>query len=317
MRASQKKLVGIIQPMPSFRDEDGNLMLDRQREHIRWLIDSGYKEGTAVLFTCAGLSEGYLTLEDEFQRLVDVLADEARGEVATCAGIFDFSCRLAARKAAYAAKAGIDFVQVAPPHYFCPSEQDVLRHYRYIAERADIGIMAYNTPWAMPSPGYEFSATLLTEFAKIDNIVGIKWASFDISHYVETVQQFSDHFHFIENMNALSLGARLGMKGFIEWWGNALPKYGLKKWELLKAKKWDEFDELILRTRVEPFRNIINPERAAWVGVGEGPRARFDLLCLGLETGPAFPCQAPLSQVYLEETQRAIKASGVLEEFGS
>jgi len=44
MRASQKKLVGIIQPMPSFRDEDGNLMLDRQREHIRWLIDSGFKE---------------------------------------------------------------------------------------------------------------------------------------------------------------------------------------------------------------------------------------------------------------------------------
>lgn len=70
------------------------------------------------------------------------------------AGIFELSARAAAKKAAYAARAGIDFIQLAPPHYMVPSEEDVFGHYRYVNDHADINIMAYNVPWAMPKPGF-------------------------------------------------------------------------------------------------------------------------------------------------------------------
>ena len=39
--ARQEKLVGAIISLPTFKDENHNLLLDRQRKHIRWLIDQG------------------------------------------------------------------------------------------------------------------------------------------------------------------------------------------------------------------------------------------------------------------------------------
>ena len=35
----KEKLVGVVASLPSFCDDDYNLLLDRQRKHIRWLID--------------------------------------------------------------------------------------------------------------------------------------------------------------------------------------------------------------------------------------------------------------------------------------
>ena len=38
----QSKLVGPVVSLPTFTDEDHNLLLDKQRKHIRWLIDNGF-----------------------------------------------------------------------------------------------------------------------------------------------------------------------------------------------------------------------------------------------------------------------------------
>ena len=82
----REKLVGVVISLPTFCDDGFNLLLDRQRKHIRWLIDHGAKEGSAVLMVNGGLGEGYFLSEEEFQHMVDVLADEARGEGADDGG---------------------------------------------------------------------------------------------------------------------------------------------------------------------------------------------------------------------------------------
>jgi dihydrodipicolinate synthase/N-acetylneuraminate lyase len=33
-----------------------------------------------------------------------------------------------------------------------PSNDEVFEHFKTINDNVDIGIMAYNTPWAMPAP---------------------------------------------------------------------------------------------------------------------------------------------------------------------
>jgi len=55
----KEKLVGVVTSLPTFCDDDYNLLLDRQRKHIRWVIDHGLKEGSAVLMASGGLGEGY------------------------------------------------------------------------------------------------------------------------------------------------------------------------------------------------------------------------------------------------------------------
>ena len=48
-KSRREKLVGSVVSLPTFTDDDHNLRLDRERKHIRWLIDNGIKEGTGVL----------------------------------------------------------------------------------------------------------------------------------------------------------------------------------------------------------------------------------------------------------------------------
>jgi dihydrodipicolinate synthase/N-acetylneuraminate lyase len=307
------KLVGIVVSLPSFCDGEYKLLLDRQRKHIQWLIENGLKEGSAVLMISGGLGEGYFLDDDEWCAMVDVLADAARGEVPTMAGVFELSARRAAKKARYAAESGIDFIQLAPPHYMVPSEDDVFSHYRYVHDAADIGIMAYNIPWGMPKPGFEFSAGLLERFAGLENVVGIKWASDDIGHYLRMLRLFGERFNFIDNLLIFSLGARLGAKGYIDFYANAAPRLSLKFWELLQAGKYDEFDKMWLEMRFDPFVKVVRPEERAWVGVGEGPTSRLTLRALGMESGPAFPAQTEPPEVYLQIARRAIEASGILE----
>ncbi|GBC82953.1 4-hydroxy-tetrahydrodipicolinate synthase [bacterium HR10] len=228
-------------------------------------------------------------------------------------GIFDLNTREAARKAQYAASVGVDFIQLAPPHYMLPSEEDILTHFRHVHDAAPIGIMAYHTPWAMPAPGYEFSPRLLERFLELERIVGIKWASYDVWHYTSILRLFSDRFAFIDNMLILSLGFRLGAVGFIDFFANVAPRLSLTFWELLRQRRYDEFDAMYLRLRFDPFIRLIRPEQQRWIGVGEGPTSRLWLRLFGMETGPVFPPQAPLSPEYEEAARRALEHSGLRE----
>lgn len=309
----KEKLVGVVVSLPTFCDQEHRVQITPFRRHVRWLIERGIRTGTGVLLGAGGLGEGYFLTDEEFRALTDALVEEAAGRVPTMVGIFELSSREAARKAQYAASAGVDFIQLAPPHYMLPSEEEIFAHFRYVHEAAPIGILAYHTPWAMPAPGYEFSARLLERFLGLERVVGIKWASYDVWHYTSILRLFHDSFSFIDNMLILSLAFRLGARGFIDFFANVAPRLSLKFWELLSHRQYDEFDALYMRLRFDPFIRLIRPEQQRWIGVGEGPTSRLWLRLFGMETGPAFPPQAPPSPEYEAAARRALEQSGLRE----
>ena len=224
--------MGSVISLPTFTDDAHNLLLDRQRKHIRWLIDNGIREGSGVLMVAGGYGESYFLEDDEFEALVEVLADEAGGEVPTMVGVFELSARRAARKARYAADAGIDFVELGMPHYSLPSEEDIFLHHRYVNDNADIGIMTYNNYWVMPGVR-EISRGLLERYVELDNMVGVKWISASEAHYVGMVRLFGEELNFIDNRMVMATGARHGMKGFVDFFGNVAPRLSLRLWELM------------------------------------------------------------------------------------
>lgn len=307
------KLIGVVISLPTWVDEDHNLLLKQQKRHIEWLVEKGITTGEAVILGAGGLGEGYFLSDEEWYHITGTVAEAADGKVPTMMGIFELSAREAAKKAQYAAEAGIDFIQLAPPHYMVPSEDDVFYHYEYVNDRADIGIMAYNVPWAMPQPGFDFTEELIHRFLELEHVAGIKWSSFNHKHYLRVLRTFHQKLNFIDNMMIFSLGAKLGMKGFIDFHANAAPRLSLHLWELLKAKKYDEFDELYLKIRFDPYLKTVTPEMREWVGVGEGPTTRLTCYLLGLDAGPFYPAQAPLSEEYIEGARKAIENSGTLD----
>ena len=307
------KLVGSILSMPTFTNDRHELLLDRQRKHVRWVIDQGMKEGSAVLLIAGGVGETYMLEDGEFAALAELVVDEAKGEAPTMVMVTELSCRRAAAKCRVAADAGVDFVLLSPPHYSVPSEDDIFLHHQYVNDASDIGIVLYNSYWVMPAPGYSISRGLFERFADLQNIVGVKWSAPTMDQYVGMQQLFGDRFNFLENSPYFSQGARFGMKGAIDVTGNAAPRLSLHHQALLNSGQYDEYDALYKKMRFDLVYSEDGGPPPGQTMVADGPHALMLLKLLGLDAGPFFPGQAAPSEAYVEHNRRSIERSGILE----
>ena len=200
MKKRQDKLVGPVVSLPTFVDDDHNLLLDRQAKHIRWLMDHGIGvDGNGVLLAAGGYGEGYFLDDGELFAIIDVLVDTAGDKAPTMVGVFDLNARTAARRSRYAGDAGIDFIELGLPHYSCPSEEDVYLYTKYVNDNADVGLMNYNNFWVTPAPKYEITRSLMERFIDLENVVGFKWSSASPAHYVGLLKLFAEEFNFIDN----------------------------------------------------------------------------------------------------------------------
>ena len=313
--ARQKKLVGPIGALRTFTTEDGEIDLDKQRFHLNWVIEHGITEGNGCLMVAAGGSEGYFMSDSEWEAEVEMAAEVANGRVPIIAGVFELSAREAVKKARFAKEVGADFVQVTPPHYMVPTDAEVIEHFRWINDSVDIGIFAYNTPWAQPQPGYDFTEKVFEKFVEMENVVGVKWSSFSQAHYVTMARLFADKINLICNQTqrVLSLPIKLGFKGFVNSDGLVAPRFVLHEWDLWKNKRYDEFDDLMLKTYIDPFLRLSHPEDITWKSMGEGPHARLGAEVLGLKMGPAFPAQQPVSKDSVRQRTEGYKKSGLFD----
>ena len=304
-----ERLSGISVSLPTFTDQEYNLELGKAQKQIRWLIDQGLTEENCVVFTAGGLGEGYFLDDDEWVAMAETLVEAAAGKVPTGIGVFELSARRAAKKAKIAADIGMEFIQCAPPRYMQPTEDEIFTHYQYISDNADIGIMAYNTPWAMPG-GYNFSRSLIERFTQIDNFAGIKWSTTRADDYISMIRHFGDRISFVSNGGVMSIGYQMGARGFTDFMVNVAPRLSLLRWQLVKEQRWTEFDELEVRMRYDPAF-AVEPGDMSAPGMGEGPDARLRLSVLGMETGPHFPAQIGYPQSHIDAYKKTVDASGI------
>ncbi|MDH5441542.1 MAG: dihydrodipicolinate synthase family protein, partial [Candidatus Bathyarchaeota archaeon] len=235
------KLKGIVVSLPTPTEEKYEINYDRFKEHVSWLVSEGLIESKAVLMGAGGLGEGYFLTREEHEKIMEALADAANGNVPTMTGIFQSCTKEAVRRAKTAEDVGVDFLQVNPPHYLAPLDEEVYAHFKMINDNADIGIMVYNTPWC--AMNYEIKPELMEKLAKLDNVVGVKWTSFDPVNLVTMPKQFSNRLNFIDNSTLISLAFQLGAKGYISLLGNVAPKAELYLLDLLESRRYEKFDQ--------------------------------------------------------------------------
>ena len=313
MKKRQEKLVGPVVSLPTFVDDDHNLLLDRQAKHIRWLMDHGIGvDGNGVLLAAGGYGEGYFLDDGELFALIDVLVDTAGDKAPTMVGVFDLNARTAARRSRYAGDAGIDFIELGLPHYSCPSEEDVYLYTKYVNDNADVGLMNYNNFWVTPAPKYEITRTLMERFIDLENVVGFKWSSASPAHYVGLLKLFADEFNFIDNGMMNSQGARFGMAGFVDFFGNVAPSLSLTKWEMFRDGRYDELDELLDTLHFDTDNRLSN-EAPAFTSVADGVFGHVRWEVMGLHAGPNFPAQAPAPQALYDHTRKVFTESGLMD----
>lgn len=163
--------VAIITPMNS----DGSV----NYEEFAKLIDFQIDNQTDGIIVCGTTGESATLSEEEHSEVIRFCIKHVNGRVPVIAGTGSNCTETAVKLSKEAEEAGADGLLVVTPYYNKATQNGLIAHYTDIANAVKIPIIMYNVP---SRTGCNIlPATAAKLFKEVDNIVGIKEASGDIS----------------------------------------------------------------------------------------------------------------------------------------
>ena len=178
---------GIIVPILTPINENEFIDEAKLRDQVNYVIDGG------VLGILAFGSNGefYVIDEDEMERGLKIMIDQAGGRVPVYFGIGAISTKKCCRLAKMAAACGAAGISVLQPMFLKPTEAELFLHFKTIAEAVpETPVLLYNNPGRV---NYTMSAGLVERLAhEIPNIVGMKDTSGDITQTSEFIRRTRD-----------------------------------------------------------------------------------------------------------------------------
>lgn len=288
---------GIIPAMVTPLDKNGNINKESLRELTNYLIQGGVHG----LFPVGSTGEYYgLTLEQKKEVLETVL-DEANGRVPVYGGSAMITTKDTIEVTKMVEDMGVDAVSILTPMFIKPSEDELYNHYKAIANSVDIPILLYNNP---ARTGVNISADLAERLSKIDNIVGIKDSSGDMTLTGEYIRRTDEDFSVLVGRDTLILGALVyGGNGSITSTANLAPE--------LPVRIYNEY----INGNIEEARKAqfdLAPLRLAF-NLGTFPMIiKEGLNLIGIDVGNAFEPVEPLRKEKLNKLRNILEDIGVL-----
>jgi 4-hydroxy-tetrahydrodipicolinate synthase len=158
--------------------------------------------GVHFLVPCGTTGESPTLSEGERVRIVEILVDEARGQVPVLAGAGGYDTREVIQQAAAMQRAGASGLLSVTPYYNKPTQEGLYRHYRAIADSTPLPVIVYNVPGRT---GCNVEPATLARLAAIPNIVGVKEASGNILQMCEVCQVTPPDFIVLAGDDAVTL----------------------------------------------------------------------------------------------------------------
>jgi 4-hydroxy-tetrahydrodipicolinate synthase len=177
--------------------------------------------GIHFLVPCGTTGESPTLTAAERVRIVEILVDEARGEVPILAGAGGYNTRDVVELADQMREVGASGLLSVTPYYNKPTQEGLYQHYRAIAENTPLPIILYNVPGRT---SVNIETRTLLRLAEIPNIVGVKEASGNISQICEVVHSVPANFIVLSGDDAITLPLMsIGGRGIVSVVSNEIP----------------------------------------------------------------------------------------------
>jgi dihydrodipicolinate synthase/N-acetylneuraminate lyase len=160
---------------------NGDIDLEALRRHVDFLV----AEGVDGVMPCGTTGEGPLLEDDEAAAVTQAVVAAASGRVRVLAHAGRASTKATVGLAGRAIEAGADAVSAVVPYYYEVGDDQVLRHYRPLLERArDTPVYAYTIP---ARTGNELSPQALRTLAG-EGLAGLKDSTKSIERHREYLE---------------------------------------------------------------------------------------------------------------------------------
>jgi 4-hydroxy-tetrahydrodipicolinate synthase len=207
-------LVAIVTPMLA----DGALDLARLQSLIEWHIAAG-TDGIVIVGTTG---ESPTVDVAEHCKLIESAVQFADGRVPVIAGTGGNSTREAIELTRFAKKAGANYSLSVVPYYNKPTQEGLYRHFKAIAESADIPVILYNVPGRTVA---DLQNDTVIRLAQVPHIVGIKEATSSVERVQDLMKRCGKDFLVFSGDDATALSyLLLGAHGVISVTANVAPR---------------------------------------------------------------------------------------------
>lgn len=178
---------GVVVPILTPIDAEEKIDEKKMREQVDYVIDGG----VSGILAFGSNGEFYVIEEDEMERGLKIMVDQAAGRVPVYFGIGAISTKKCCRLAKMAVANGAAGVSILQPMFLKPTKDELFLHFKTIAESVpETPVLLYNNPGRV---GYTLSADLVEKLAhEVSNIVGMKDTSGDITQTSEFIRRNRD-----------------------------------------------------------------------------------------------------------------------------
>lgn len=199
--------------------EDGSVNYDKLNE----LVEYHCAHRTDSIIICGTTGEASTLTEEEHMVCIKRTVEFAKGRIRVIAGTGSNCTRTAAQMSKEAAEYGVDGLLVVTPYYNKATQQGLMAHYMAIANEAKAPIIMYNVA---SRTGCNILPETAAKLVKdVDNIVGIKEASGNISQIAKVMQYTDGNIDLYSgNDDQIVPILSLGGKGVISVLANVAPE---------------------------------------------------------------------------------------------
>ena len=195
--------------------------LSLDEETLRRLVRRQIAAGINFLVPCGTTGESPTLSHEEHLRVVAITLEEAKGKVPILAGAGGYDTRHVIETAREAERMGAEGILSVTPYYNKPTQEGLYHHFKAIAAATSLPIILYNVP---PRTNVNIDPATVRRLSEIENIVGVKEASGNISQITQVIQQVPEEFLVLSGDDALTLPlAAMGGRGIISVASNEIP----------------------------------------------------------------------------------------------
>lgn len=190
-------------------------------EGVRRLVRRQIDGGIQFLVPCGTTGESPTLSHAEQRRVVEITIEEAAGRVPVLAGAGGNNTTHIIELAREFQQLGADGILSVSPYYNKPTQEGLYQHFKAIAEAIRLPIILYNIPGRT---GVNIEPATVKRLAEIENIIGVKEASGNISQMATLVDIVPEKFIVLSGDDGITLPLlALGGRGLISVASNQIP----------------------------------------------------------------------------------------------
>ncbi len=188
---------------------------------LRALIKRQIEAGVDFLVPCGTTGESPTLTHEEHLRVVKITVELARDKVPVLGGAGGYNTAEVIALSQELAALGANGILSVTPYYNKPTQEGLFQHYRAIAEAVPLPIILYSV---QGRTGVNIEPGTVKRLAEIENIVGIKEASGNVSQMAAILNAVPEGFIVLSGDDAITLPViSLGGRGVISVVSNEVP----------------------------------------------------------------------------------------------